>query len=332
MKDDTLKLLLTTGAGTQDATALMQSCTWAGNGKQVGRTLDVSLTASPVDKRLPVIPCSLGDGAQLFRNGELLFDGFVFSRDKDTGGSGIGLGCFDRGIYLKRNEAAYLFTNQTPESITRRVCGDFGISVGALASTGVPVSRNFPGVSLYKIIQTGYTLAAEQTGGRYQIRFRGAALEVVEKKQGERTLVLRPGSNLISASVSESVENMVNQVAIYDKNGARVSEQKDGQAVGLYGLMQAYLQQAEGQDTAKQARRLLEDGAVSQTVTVSCLGNPALIAGECVVVREPYTGVYGLFWIDADTHTWKNGLYQCKLTLNFRNLMDEQEAGKLLDA
>ena len=35
----------------------------------------------------------------------------------------------------------------------------------------------------------------------------------------------------------------------------------------------------------------------------------------------------GLFWIDADAHTWKNGQYFCKLTLNFRNLLDETSAG-----
>ena len=57
------------------------------------------------------------------------------------------------------------------------------------------------------------------------------------------------------------------------------------------------------------------------------LGNTSLIAGEAVILREPLTGQQGLFWIDSDTHTWQNGLYQNRLVLNFRNLMDEQSAG-----
>ena len=29
----------------------------------------------------------------------------------------------------------------------------------------------------------------------------------------------------------------------------------------------------------------------------------------------------GLFWVDQDTHTWKNGQHFGKFRLNFRNLM-----------
>ena len=66
-----------------------------------------------------------------------------------------------------------------------------------------------------------------------------------------------------------------------------------------------------------------------QKIIVNSLGNLANITGGTVVVREPYTGVYGLFYIDADVHTWKLGQYYNKLTLNFKNIMDEQEAGSL---
>lgn len=46
------------------------------------------------------------------------------------------------------------------------------------------------------------------------------------------------------------------------------------------------------------------------------------------MVKEPYTGLSGVFFIDADSHTWKNGIYTNKLTLNFQNLMDEKESGQ----
>lgn len=48
------------------------------------------------------------------------------------------------------------------------------------------------------------------------------------------------------------------------------------------------------------------------------------------MLDEPYTGLYGLFFIEADTHTWKNGLYFNKLTLNLKAVMDEKETGELL--
>ena len=63
-------------------------------------------------------------------------------------------------------------------------------------------------------------------------------------------------------------------------------------------------------------------------MTVECLGDLDLISGEAVVVRETSAGAAGLFWIDSDRHQWKNGQYVAKLDLNFRNLMDETNAGK----
>ena len=64
---------------------------------------------------------------------------------------------------------------------------------------------------------------------------------------------------------------------------------------------------------------------MKQTITVDCLGNTANTAGGSVVVREPYTGLYGLFYIDSDVHEWKRGQYYNKLTLNYKRMMDEQE-------
>ena len=81
------------------------------------------------------------------------------------------------------------------------------------------------------------------------------------------------------------------------------------------------------EDLTAQAKRLLEDGREEQKITVQNLGNPKYITGDAVVVKDTVTGLSGLFWIDSDTHSWKNGLYQNKLTLNFRNLMDEKDAG-----
>ncbi len=314
---------------TRNATQLVQSITWGGDIRQCARTLDMPLLSDPMDESVPELPCPMGSGVSLSVGGKDLFSGYVFSRQRDTGQHTIDLGCVDRGLYLKRNEGHYKFNGQTAEEIARIVCSDFGISVGVLAQTGVRLRRNFPGTSLYQIIQTAYTLAAEATGERYAIRFRGEKLEVLAKKQDERTLVLEPGSNLLSTTVSESVEDMVNQVAIYNENGVLVSTEKDNEAIRLYGLMQAYLKREKGRDVTAEAKSILDDNGVEQKITVTLLGNSGLLAGGSVVMREPVTGLYGLFWIDSDTHTWKNGIYQTKLVLSFRNMMDEQTAGSL---
>ena len=72
---------------------------------------------------------------------------------------------------------------------------------------------------------------------------------------------------------------------------------------------------------------MLQDNGYSQNVVVEVLGDPRLITGETVVVEEEHTGLQGIFWIDADTHTWTRDQYSCKLTLNCRNVMTQAGAG-----
>ena len=56
------------------------------------------------------------------------------------------------------------------------------------------------------------------------------------------------------------------------------------------------------------------------------------IAGNAVKIREPYTGLVGLFYIDTDEHEWQEGQHTIRLGLSFQNLMDEVEAGEAPDS
>ncbi len=99
--------------------------------------------------------------------------------------------------------------------------------------------------------------------------------------------------------------------------------------MALYGLMQKAIRASEKENPETAARDILEQNGISTTITAQCLGNVKLITGNAVAVHEPVTGVDGLFWITADSHTVRRGVYQTKVTLDFRNLMDGQAAGSL---
>lgn len=93
--------------------------------------------------------------------------------------------------------------------------------------------------------------------------------------------------------------------------------------------MQKAIRASEKEDPEAAAKDILEQNGISTTITAQCLGNVKLITGNAVAVHEPVTGVDGLFWITADSHTVRRGIYQTKVTLDFRNLMDGQAAGSL---
>ena len=323
-----LSLSVTDATSTTDIIQLVPSINWSGDIAQCGRTLSFGVVSSATDKNMPIVELPLGAGV-LLSDSVTLFEGFVFNRQKLTESCTMEITCFDRGIYVKRNKAVYKFTNWLPEDIAKRVCDDFGISTGSLARTNTRISRNFIGTSLYQIIQTAYTLAAKTTGEKYHIRFDGSALTVSVKAVTPETLVIQGGSNLMSAAVTESIERMVNQVSVYNAEDKLIKTLRDDELIKLYGIMQESIKQAKGENVSLSAQKLLDDNGVSQKITINNLGNTSLITGNSVVVQEPYTGLFGLFWIDSDIHSWKNGMYFNKLVLNFKRMMDEQEAGSL---
>lgn len=180
---------------------------------------------------------------------------------------------------------------------------------------------------LYKIVMTLYTLAADQTGKEYRLRFRGPKLEVVELAVSEYTIRLKPGSNLLSCVTKESASSMTNSVAIYDEQCREVSRQEDSAAVALYGLMRQAIKAGSCDDPEGRAKKLLKENGLKTTITATALGNTKLVTGNTVALEEPVTGTSGLFWIQSDSHTWQRGVYRTKMTLSLERLMDRQEAG-----
>ncbi len=322
--DDLLKIRTWSldGKRTEHITELVQAKTWSGSYTDCARQLTFSA--------LPEALMETGGMTRLYHGADILFSGHIVSRSRDSLGQTVDCTALDNGLYLKRNSTYLSVRNQTPEAITRQLCAEFGIPCGTLAATGVTLSRNFLGVSLYQIIQTMYTLAAEQTGKQYQARFQSNHLYVVEKAIGAESIRLVPGGNLIWCRSSESIERMVNRVAVYnDQCRQAAAYDSPENYAALYGLMQQAMKASDKEDPEASARDILRENGISTTITAQCTGNPKLITGNAVVVHEPATGTDGLFWITADSHTVARGVYQTKLSLDFRNLMDKQTAGSV---
>lgn len=321
-----MKLLRVNAAGTQDLTQMVTRYTWSGDIKSCSRTLEFDLLCIAGVAEPPKVEVDLGDRVA-FYDAEQLFDGFVFSVRTATNDRTKTVRCFDRGVYLNRSQGYYRFTGTTPQAVARRIAADYGLSLGEIAAANHTFSRSFLGQSLYKILATSYALASAATGEKYQIGFELDKLTVRVKRQDANTLVLRGGSNLLGASVTESMEQMINRVRIVDQRCNPVATKEDAESIRKYGVLQTVLRQSE--TSAAEAQRLLADNGPAQKITVDCVGDTRSITGRMVAVQERHTGLWGLFWIDSDTHTWSSGIYTNKLVLNLRNVMDEQEVGTL---
>lgn len=310
------------GKKTEHITPFVQSKTWSGSYRDCARQLSFSVT--------PEALCELGGRVRLYHEADILFSGHVVSRQRDSLGQTIDCEALDNGLYLKRNSTYLAVRKQTPEAVTRELASEFGIPVGVLAATGVSLSRNFLGVNLYQIIETLYALASEQNGKKYQVRFASNKLQVVEKAIGAESLRLVPGSNLLSCTSKDSIEDMVTRVGVYDDNNKLTAHFDSPEGyVALYGLMQKAIKASDKEKPEATAKEILEENGIATTITAECIGSPKLITGNAVVVEEPVTGTYGQFWITSDSHNFSGGVYHTKVSLDFRNLMDKQEAGSV---
>lgn len=321
-----MKLFLTHGSKSRDITDVLTYWTWSGDKATICRQLAGEI-AFIEGSNLPVP--EVGDLVTMIDGTEKLFVGVVLQRGLGSDDSTMSFTSYDYGFYLQRNDGTYKFTGASPEAMTRLACKDKGIPVSSVPYTGLSLRRKFAGVKLNQIITTAWTLASEKNGKRYAIRYTPNGLLVKERTVSSSSLVLKASSNLMDAYTKEDATQMTNSVAIYDSNGNLLRRMGDSAAQKLYGIMEQHLTQAEGKaaDTDAAAKKALDDGKFQRTVTVNVLGDSRLLTGETVVVRESKTGLQGVFWIDADIHTWKNKNYYTKLTLNCRNVAATASAG-----
>lgn len=322
-----MTLFLTkSGSATRDITRILTTWTWSGDKATISRELSGEV-AYIEGSRLPVP--EIGDLVTMLEGTEKRFVGVILQRSLGSEDSTMAFTAFDFGYYLQRNDGTYKFTGATPEEITRLACSDREIPVSQLPSTGIRLWRKFAGVKLNQLITTAWTLASEKNGKVYAIRYTPEGLLVKERSVNKSNLVLKASSNLMNATTKEDATQMVNSVAIYDSNGNFLRRIGDQAAQKLCGVMEQHVTQNSGKeaDADAAARKALEDGRLKKTVTVNVLGDTALLTGETVVVREAKTGLTGVFWIDADVHTWKNKNYYTKLALNCRNVMATSNAG-----
>lgn len=326
-KRKNMRLFLNRAGAQIDISQLADEVQMSGEYTQACRTLSFGMLRSSTDWSIPYVEANLGEEIELYYGGDFIMSGLVWTRENDAEGKTLQTTVRDRGIYLKKNKTTFAARGETPESITARICAAFGIETGDIAKTGIGITRFFYGADLYSIIMTAYTKAAEQNGKKYMIRFRGRKLCVIEKGAADSGVYLRGDRDIIAATYRESLEDTVTRVAIYGQDNNLVKTVDNSELIKLYGVMQEYLKQSEDNSQETAAKKTLEKNGVERRVTVQNLGDARLVTGSTVYIWEPVTGLYGRFFIDGDTHTWKNGMYFNKLTLSFINMMDEKEAG-----
>lgn len=309
-------------AGNKDLTEVVEKITWSGDTKQVSRKLSFSIVSKDTDYHLPKVTLNSGEDVVLCDvAGRVLFGGIIFDVDKAASANTTTYLAFDLLFYVNNSDISKVF-NDTPEAITAQVCSELGIPFGSAVPTGLTVYIPCLGKKGYEAIMMAYTEASKQNGKKYIPLMQSInKLCVIEK--GVYCGVVMDGSyNLTEAAYKTSLQKLVNKVLITDKTGGIISTVEDAESL-KYGTIQKVYKQEDGKDAGVEAKALLQ--SIEHSASVSGISDTRAVSGYALAVQEPMSGLHGLFYIEADTHTFENGKATMQLTLSFSNMMDEKE-------
>ena len=310
-----------------DITGYITSCTWSGSAKQAARSVVFNVAYSPNDKNTEVLNIQNGDKITFYPgypdDKKKKFVGIVTTRERKSEAGELSYTAMDKMIHLLRSSGTYKFENKTPEKITKMVCNDLKISTGNIAKTKLNISKIFfRERPYYEIIMAVYTKVHRKNKKLYIAQMNADKLEVIEKGKIIPNFRIAQGESITDSSYSETIDNMVNRVYIYNSDNKKIGSISNADWVKKYGIFQNAISVESGTGK-KEAEAELQ--GIEKSASLTAIGDIRCVAGMGIVIKDSRTGLNGKFWIENDSHEFSNGMHMMNLQLAFKNIMDEQE-------
>lgn len=294
---------------------------WSGTENQCSRQISFTLPKNPYDKGFQNVNVKLGDLIYLYNGKTKIFVGTVTSRTKDAEIGSAEYVAMDFMHHLLRSNGTYKFKNTTPEKITKKVCNDVQVKTSTLAKSSTNIQKMFvEDQCVYDIIVKAYRYAKANTGKKYMPTMNGSKVSVIVKGQSSK-VVLEQGIDIISATYSDTTDNMVNKVVIYNDKLKKLGQVQNKNNIAKYGVYQQTYTKEKGVN-AKTAAKGLLTGIVKEA-SVEAIGNINAVAGKSIEIKDKATGLVGTFYIASDTHVFENGVHTMTLELVWKNTMEQ---------
>lgn len=311
---------------TYNITKAVGTVTWSGSVEQAARQVSITVLNAPNDPNIKKLKLNLavGDVIALYEDGKNIFYGEIQTSEKKGEIGTVTYNATDLLGHLLRIMHKGKYKKKTAERITQLVCKKYGIQTGTIVKTKKAINKIIiDGSSIYDTIMIAYTKAAKSTGKKYMCYMKGKKFCTKIKGTVVSGYSLDEKKNIVSSSYEETIENMVDQVRIYNDKGKQIGVVKNAGNLKRYGLYQEIYTKEKGVNAKKAAKNMLV--GVEKKVNAEIInGNIKCTAGSGVKVHDKATGLDGLFWIDSDTHTWEGGKHTMSLELNFKNIMDKK--------
>ena len=298
----------------QDISPYVISLEWSGDLEQAGRQLNFKLAYTPKDPQWVNARVAVGDRVAVSADMTPIFSGVVFMVSRDSSAYTMEFVAYDKLIYYAKNRFTLKFQATAKDAILS-VIAKMGDTAGRIDdSLTYPVNFIADNLSATEIIKKILKRAEEEAGYSYHIYMSpDNAVNVVRADTVIEGYRVSGETNAIAAQHSASIADMVNRVAIADKDGNITGFVENEEDVSMYGAIQTVYKINDKDNTQKAARSLLK--RIAEHSTVSALGNIQCIAGYAVNVSEE--NIDGTFLIVHDQHTIEDSVHTMKLSLSY---------------
>ena len=327
---DGISLIIIKGEQGYDVTQLVETIKWKGRKGSSARTLTATLIDDDGYKHARSgIDVEKGHQCLFNYNGKELFRGIIMTQTQ-TNRKKLQFTAYDNGIYLANNKDTFTYENKTASDVFRDCCTRFGLPMGEVAKCSYKIPElSKSKTTAFDAIADALSLDFDATGIRHYVASDKGKLSLLTRRENIMQWVIEVGQNITTYSYTRSIEDIKTRVKMVSKEGTTVAEKKNAALEEKIGVFQEIDQPDESLTTAQVndliASILEEKSTPERTLNVEAVGIAEVISGIGVYIIIPELGLSRTFYVDEDTHTFKDNMHTMTLKLNYANDLAKEE-------
>lgn len=327
---DGISLIIIKGEQGYDVTQLVETIKWKGRKGSSARTLTATLIDDDGYKHARSgIDVEKGHQCLFNYNGKELFRGIIMTQTQ-TNRKKLQFTAYDNGIYLANNKDTFTYENKTASDVFRDCCTRFGLPMGEVAKCSYKIPELTKSkTTAFDAIADALSLDFDATGIRHYVASDKGKLILLTRRENIMQWVIEVGQNITTYSYTRSIEDIKTRVKMVSKEGTTVAEKKNAALEEKIGVFQEIDQPDESLTTAQVndliASILEEKSTPERTLNVEAVGIAEVISGIGVYIIIPELGLSRTFYVDEDTHTFKDNMHTMTLKLNYANDLAKEE-------
>lgn len=325
-----MHLILIKNKQYYDITELVEQIQWKGRKGSSCRTLNVTLIDDDgYQHARSNIDVEQGHQCLFYYNDIELFRGIIMTQVQNNNKK-MTFTAYDNGIYLANNKDTFTYENKTASDIFRDCCNRFHIPMGEVSECTYKIPELTKSkTTAFDAIADALSLDFDATGIRHYVISKNGKLSLITRRENILQWVIETEQNMKSYSYTKSIEDIKTRVKMVSKEGTSIAEKSNTELESKIGIFQEIDKPDESLTTAqindKISSLFHEKSTPEKTLTIEALGITEVTSGIGVYIIIPELELYRTFYVDEDTHTFKDNMHTMSLKLNYANDVSKQQ-------